>query len=80
MIPIKLPREEKERIIGSLISYYQLERSEELGSIGAEQIVDFMLREIAPYVYNRAIHDARQVVLEKSASLEEELYALERKV
>jgi uncharacterized protein (DUF2164 family) len=80
MIPIKLPKEHKDRIVQRLVAFYEEERSETLGSIGAEQIVDFMLREIAPYVYNKAIEDARQVVLEKSASLEEELYALERKV
>jgi uncharacterized protein (DUF2164 family) len=80
MIPIKLPKEHKERIVERLIAFYEEERSETLGSIGAEQIVDFMLREIAPFVYNKAIGDARQVVLEKSTSLEEELYALERKV
>jgi len=79
MIPVKLPREEKDAIIAQLMDFYREERSEELGAIGAEQIVDFMLREIAPYVYNRAIEDARKVVLEKSSSIEEELYALERR-
>ncbi|MFC0329695.1 DUF2164 domain-containing protein [Paenibacillus sepulcri] len=79
MIPIKLPREEKEQIIEQLVNFYAEERSEELGSIGAEQIIDFMLREIAPYVYNRAIEDALKVVMEKSSSIEEELYALERR-
>ncbi|GGD55836.1 DUF2164 domain-containing protein [Paenibacillus nasutitermitis] len=79
MIPVKLPREEKDAIIEQLVDFFREERSEVLGHIGAEQIVDFMLREIAPYVYNRAIEDARKVVLEKSSSIEEELYALERR-
>ena len=64
----------------SLIAFFEEERSETLGQIGAEQIIDFMLREIAPYVYNKAVEDARQVVVQKSMSLEEELYALERKL
>lgn len=80
MIPIKLPREQKEQIMDSLIAFFEEERSETLGQIGAEQIIDFMLREIAPYVYNKAVEDARQVIIQKSMSLEEELYALERKL
>ncbi|WP_274650167.1 DUF2164 domain-containing protein [Paenibacillus humicola] len=80
MVPIKLPKEQKERIVRALIAFYAEERSEELGSVSAEQLVDFMLREIAPYAYNKAIADARQAVLQSAASLEDELYALERKV
>ncbi|BBH19352.1 hypothetical protein Back11_06970 [Paenibacillus baekrokdamisoli] len=80
MIPIKLPREQKEQIMEKLVAYFEEERSEKLGNIGAEQIIDFMLREIAPFVYNKAVDDARQIVNQKSVSLEEELYALERRL
>jgi len=79
MIPIKLPREDKDRIIEAFIAFYQDERSEELGHIGAEQIIDFLLKETAPYVYNKALADARQVIAQKTASLEEELYAMEKR-
>lgn len=78
MIIIKLPKEEKLEIIRSVQGYFAEERSEELGELGAEQLVDFMLQELGPYIYNKAIADARNTVNGKMGQLEDELYALER--
>jgi len=78
--PIKLPREQKDQIISSLQHYFETERSETIGNLGAEQIVDLLLKQLSPYIYNKAIEDTRKVLLEKMASLEEELYALERPI
>lgn len=80
MIPIKLPREHKEHIIEQVKQFFAEERSEELGDIGAEQLVDFMIKELGPHLYNRAVQDARKLFLERMAGLEDDLYALERPV
>lgn len=79
MITIKLPREEKLQLVHRLQHYFETERGESIGELGAEQLVDFMIGAIGPYVYNAAISDARNVFQEKMNQLDDELYALEKK-
>lgn len=76
----KLPKEHKEDIVSSVQEYAELEWSQELGRLGAEQFVDFMLAKLGPVVYNQAIEDARRVLTERTAALEDELYALEKPI
>jgi uncharacterized protein (DUF2164 family) len=78
--PIKLPKEEKAQLIRSVQHYFAEERSEELGELGAGQLIDFMISELGPYMYNKAIADARAAVQQKMAQIDDELYALERPV
>ena len=80
MIVMKLPKDQKDQLAARIQQYFELERSETIGSIAAEQLLDFMIQEIGPHVYNHAIQDARKAVLEKMQTLEDELYALEKRV
>lgn len=75
---VKIPRNEKERLIEQVQTYFQLERDETIGSIAAEGFLDFVLKEAAPYIYNQAITDARKVLSDRISLLEEELYLLEK--
>lgn len=74
---LKLPKEQKEAIIDSVISYFETERSESLGRLGAESLVDLLLKELGPVVYNQAIQDARRFIGERMLAIEEDLYSLE---
>ena len=78
MIPIKLPLEEKAEIIRNVQAYFELERSESIGDLGADQLIDFMIKELGPYIYNKAVADARQLIQEKVNQIEDELYSLEK--
>ncbi|MDI9485973.1 MAG: DUF2164 domain-containing protein [Bacillota bacterium] len=78
MIPINMTREEKVQIINRLKTFFEEERSETIGDLAAENLLDFMLKELGPYIYNRAVYDARQLVNQRFAQLEEDLYTLER--
>lgn len=80
MLMMKLPKEQRELLTARIRQYFELERSETIGSIAAEQLLDFMIEEIGPHVYNHAIQDARKIVLDRMQSLEDELYALEKRV
>lgn len=80
MLLMKLPKEQKEQLVENIQQFFELERSETIGSIAAEQLLDFMIKEIGPHIYNHAINDARKTVLERMQSLEDELYALEKPV
>jgi uncharacterized protein (DUF2164 family) len=77
IISIKLPKEEKDEIIKSIQVYFEEERSETLGALGAEQLIDFMIKELGPYIYNKAISDTRAIVNEKINQIDDELYTLE---
>jgi len=78
MLPIKLPREQKLEIVSNIQHYFETERSESIGDLAAENLLDFMLQELSPYVYNQAISDARKIIDQKMASLDDEMYALEK--
>lgn len=78
--PIKLPKEEKAEMIKNVKAYFEDERSETIGDLGAEQFIDFMIKELGPYIYNKGVADARALLHEKMAQMEDELYTLEKPI
>ncbi|MUT66269.1 DUF2164 domain-containing protein [Paenibacillus sp. NEAU-GSW1] len=78
MMKLKLEREQKMQLVQRVQHYFEQERSETIGSIAAEQLLDYMLAELGPIVYNQAIADARRTVIEKMQSIEDDLYAMEQ--
>lgn len=52
MIPIKLPKEQKDEMIEELQNFFYDERGEEIGTIAAERLLDHMMHQFAPYIYN----------------------------
>ncbi|MUG46805.1 DUF2164 family protein [Paenibacillus woosongensis] len=77
MSPLKLPREQREQMISLIQEYFEVERGEQIGDLAADGMLEFFLKQIGPYVYNQALSDSRQLVNERMASLEEDIYALE---
>jgi uncharacterized protein (DUF2164 family) len=77
---IRIPNENKEEIIRSLQNYFYNERSEEIGNIAAENLLDFILKEIGPYFYNQGVKDTKEMVEQKMLSLEEDILSLERPI
>ncbi|WP_284140598.1 MULTISPECIES: DUF2164 domain-containing protein [unclassified Virgibacillus] len=77
---IKFPQEKKEQAMDKLKDYFYTERSEEIGDIAAEGMLDFIMKELGPFFYNQGVHDAKDVVEQKIASLEEDIQALERPI
>lgn len=76
MILLKLPREQKQALVESIQFYFQTERGEEIGELAADNVLDFMIKQLGPVIYNQAIDDARGVVLEQMERVEEEIYSL----
>jgi uncharacterized protein (DUF2164 family) len=77
---IKLPKEQKTEIIRNIQSYFEEERSEILGELGADQLIDFMIKELGPYIYNKAVDDSRKLISEKMNQIDDELYTLEKPI
>ncbi|WP_050616375.1 DUF2164 domain-containing protein [Bacillus testis] len=76
MLAIKIPKEEKKELIERIQHYFYMERDEEIGDLAAEQLLDFMMKQLSPHIYNQAIHDAQKTIEQKVISLEDDLYAL----
>lgn len=50
----------------------------ELGSFEVQEVLDLISREIAPHYYNKAIADTQVLLADRFASLESDLWALEK--
>jgi uncharacterized protein (DUF2164 family) len=75
---MKFPYEQKREMIAAIQTAFEEQFGTPIGNLGAEQWLDTMLRELAPFIYNRAIADARAILLDRMAVLENDLYALEK--
>lgn len=74
----KFPIDQKAMMIRSIKEYVSREQGEEIGDLAAENHLDFILKEIGPYIYNKGIKDAQTLVEDKMMALEEDLASLER--
>ena len=74
---IKLPREQKLEIVSKMQRYFNTEFSEEVGQLATEIFLDFILKEVSPYIYNQAIKDARSIIEQRMILLDEDICALE---
>lgn len=79
MQQFRLPKEAKDRMQDEIIRYFETERSEALGRLAAEQLLEFMLATVGPAVYNQALTDARSLLAERMQNLDDDLYALEKR-
>jgi uncharacterized protein (DUF2164 family) len=50
----------------------------ELGSFDAQEVLDLVGREIAPHYYNKAIADTQALLADRFASIESDVWALEK--
>jgi uncharacterized protein (DUF2164 family) len=73
----KFTREEKLPAIRAVQEWFRRERDEEVGDLAAELLVDALGPAVGRLWYNEGIHDARAVVAENAATLDEALFALE---
>ncbi|APO42712.1 hypothetical protein BK141_06230 [Paenibacillus sp. FSL R5-0765] len=77
---LKLTKEQQDEAIRTIQSYFEEERGEELGDLAAWGVLDLFMTQLAPYIYNQALRDARTTVNQRMASMEEDLFALEQKL
>jgi uncharacterized protein (DUF2164 family) len=71
---IKLTAERRERMLRALTGYFSEHFDEQISPFKAEQLLDFLVGELGPLVYNQAIRDAHAFIQEKLRDLEGEFY------
>ncbi len=57
---IKLEKETQKQAIDSLQRYFDLNMEERIGNLQAAALLDFLLEEIGPSIYNQAVRDAQE--------------------
>ncbi|RWR13222.1 DUF2164 domain-containing protein [Siminovitchia fortis] len=76
----KLSLEKKRKMIQEIQEFFLKERGEEIGEFAAEICFEFIKDRLGPVFYNEGIRDAREVAEQRMQLLEEDLYALEKRL
>ncbi|MGG3572230.1 DUF2164 domain-containing protein [Bacillus gobiensis] len=77
---LSLKKEEKDQIISDIQQFFYEERDEEIGELAAEQAFAFFKEKLGPYFYNQGVSDCRKVLEDKAQAMEDELFALEKRI
>lgn len=72
MTKLELSDERRSQIVEALQGHFQSQFDETLSAFRADELVDFMLAQIGPSLYNQAIQDARAYMAEKLDDLDTE--------
>ena len=67
---ITLSSDAKKRAVASLKRYASENLDQEIGDLKADLLLDYILREIGPSIYNAAIADAKAFFTERTADLD----------
>lgn len=66
---IELNKEVRVVLVENLKRYYWNERNEELSNLGAQLLLDFIVNDIGPYIYNKAVEDSYAYLNERIEDL-----------
>lgn len=66
---IELEKDVRKILIEDLKRYYYNERDEDLGDLGAEILLDYIINNIGPYLYNKGIEDSYTYMNERVEDL-----------
>jgi uncharacterized protein (DUF2164 family) len=69
-MPVELPQEIGDKIVGSIRRYFADQLDEEIGELQAKLLLDFIMQEIGPSIYNAAITDAQTYIRDRVADLD----------
>jgi uncharacterized protein (DUF2164 family) len=75
MVTIELSKQARADAVASIQRYFRDEMPEPIGDLKAGLLLNFILEEIGPALYNKAIADAQARLLGRVSDLNGELYA-----
>jgi uncharacterized protein (DUF2164 family) len=75
---IHLSPERRSSLVGAIQRYFAEEFDEALSEFRAEGLLDFLVAELGPPIYNQGVRDASAYVAEKLTDIEGEVYERER--
>ena len=72
-MPIELSKADRAQAIASIERYFEANFEQKIGNISAGALLGFVLEEIGPSIYNRAVSDAKERMLMRVEDLEFEV-------
>lgn len=72
---IKIPASVRKQAVESLKRYFSTNMDEELGTLGADMLLDFFIDEIGPVVYNQAVADVQERLQSRVMEVDAEVFA-----
>jgi uncharacterized protein (DUF2164 family) len=75
MPPIELSKQERADAIASIKRYFRENMPEPIGDLPADLLLNYLVEEIGPAIYNRAIADAQARLQQRVQDLDGELYS-----
>ena len=76
-MPVSYPDDARKQAIASLKRYFDEVLDDDIGDLKADMMLDFILKEIAPTVYNQAIVEAQKYMQERVTDMDSTLFAAE---
>lgn len=71
---IELKKEVRDELVLSIQRYFDANMDEEIGNIAAGGLLGFVLEEIGPVIYNKAVADVQERLQIRVADLEFEVH------
>ncbi|WP_070966326.1 DUF2164 domain-containing protein [Vibrio sonorensis] len=78
MSEIELTKQQVAQMAAKLQDHLCDEHEVELGQFDAEFLLEFIIKEFGPSIYNQGIKDAELLIHRKFSDLQDELYQVER--
>jgi len=69
-LTLELPEQTRAQSVASIKRYFVEELDQEIGDLKAGLVLDFILKEIGPSIYNAAIADAQAYLRDRVADLD----------
>jgi uncharacterized protein (DUF2164 family) len=72
---IEISKQARADAIVSIQRYFDTNLPQPIGDLPARLLLDFLLEEVGPLIYNRAIADAQARIVQRASDLSGELFA-----
>ena len=71
---IELSKEARQQAISSIERYFEQERDERIGNIAAGALLNFMLEEIGPSIFNQAVSQVQERLQQRVTEVDIEVH------
>jgi uncharacterized protein (DUF2164 family) len=71
---IELPKEVRAEAVASIERYFRENMEEKIGNIAAGALLGFILEEVGPAIYNKAVADVQERLLARVSEIDIEIH------
>lgn len=71
---IEITKEKRTQVVASIQRYFEKNMEEKIGNITADALLEFLLQELGPIVYNKAVADVQARLQSRVMEIDMEVY------